>query len=175
MQDNELNRLTRAAILAALVCIATIVIPIPLPGGGYANAGDIVLLVAAYILGPGLGAAAAGIGSGVADLILGYSAYAPGTFVIKAADAAAAGALYMLLGKKIKSIPAMLVAGLAGEIVMVAGYFGYETLIMGNAAAAAVGAVPNMLQGAAGIVGSTVLLPIVKKAYDGMKKQGEVR
>ena len=91
MQDNELNRLTRAAILAALVCIATIVIPIPLPGGGYANAGDIVLLVAAYILGPGLGAAAAGIGSGVADLILGYSAYAPGTFVIKAADAAAAG------------------------------------------------------------------------------------
>ena len=86
--------------MAALTAAATIAIPVPLPGGGYANAGDVLVLLSAFVLGPGLGAAAAGVGSALADLILGYTIYAPGTLIIKAADAAAAGALFALLSKR---------------------------------------------------------------------------
>ena len=173
MKDERLNKLTRAAVLSALTAVATIAVPVPLPGGGYANAGDIVVLLSAFILGPGLGAAAAGIGSALADVILGYTAYAPGTLVIKAAMAAAAGALYVLCTRHTKSAPASVAAGLAGEIVMVLGYYGYEALIMQNAAAAAVGMVPNLLQGAVGLAGSSILLPVVNKIAFGKRKTGE--
>ena len=44
MKHNQLIILTRTAVLAALIAIATMVIPIPIPGGGYANAGDIVMV-----------------------------------------------------------------------------------------------------------------------------------
>ena len=170
MKDRKIRQLTRAAIMAALAAIATIVIPVPLPGGGYANAGDIVVLLSAFLLGPALGAASAGIGSCLADLILGYAAYAPGTLVIKAAMA---GVLYALCIRHMKSIYASVIAGIAGEIIMVLGYFGYEALILQNAAAAAVGMAPNLLQGAVGIAGAALLLPAVRKIAGGTKKPGE--
>jgi len=65
------------------------------------------------------------------------------------------------------------IAGLAGETIMVLGYFGYESLILQNAAAAAVGMVPNLLQGAVGIAGAALLLPVVRRIADGTKKPGE--
>jgi uncharacterized membrane protein len=170
MKDKKIRRLTMAAVLAALVCIATIVIPIPLPGGGYANAGDIVLLLSAYVLGPGWGAAASGIGSCAADLILGYSAYAPGTLIVKALDAAAAGLVFRALGGRTRSVPALAVSGVAGEAVMVLGYFGYEYLILKSGAAAAVGMIPNLLQGAAGVIGSALLTMALSRVIDGIKK-----
>ena len=77
-EKRDLRKLTNAAMMSALVCIATLVIPIPIPGGGYANAGDIVLLVTAFVLSPGLAAVASGFGAAVADIILGYSMYVPG-------------------------------------------------------------------------------------------------
>jgi uncharacterized membrane protein len=161
MNDRKLKKLTRTAVMAALTAAATIAIPVPLPGGGYANAGDVLVLLSAFVLGPGLGAAAAGVGSALADLILGYTVYAPGTLIIKAADAAAAGALFALLSKRMKRLPASIISAAAGEIVMVLGYFGYEALILQNGTAAAVGMVPNLLQGAVGAAGAVLLLPAV--------------
>ena len=171
MKRTKLNALTRAAALAALTAAATIAVPVPLPGGGYANAGDVLVLLTAFVLGPGLGAAAAGLGSGLADLILGYTLYAPGTLVIKAADAALAGALLLLLSRHMKRLPASLIAGAVGEAVMVLGYFGYEALILQSGTAAAVGMVPNLLQGAVGVAGSVLLLPAVKAISE--KSRGE--
>ncbi len=52
IKHQQLIQLTRTAVLAALTAIATMVIPIPIPGGGYANAGDIVILITAFLLGP---------------------------------------------------------------------------------------------------------------------------
>jgi uncharacterized membrane protein len=169
LKGKKLNALTRTAALAALTAAATMAVPVPLPGGGYANAGDVLVLLGAFVLGPGLGAAAAGIGSALSDLILGYAFYAPGTLIIKAADAAAAGAIFLLLKRKIKVLPAAAVSGIAGEIVMVLGYFGYEALILQSGTAAAVGMVPNLLQGAVGVVGSSLLLPAVKKIAENSK------
>ena len=54
--------LVMTALLAALSCVATLVIRIPSPTGGYMNLGDTVVLLGAYLLGGAYGAAAGGIG-----------------------------------------------------------------------------------------------------------------
>jgi len=59
------------ALLAALACIATMVIRIASPTGGYLNLGDVIVLLAAYLLGPVYSAVAAGVGSAMADVLSG--------------------------------------------------------------------------------------------------------
>ena len=49
---------------------------------GYIHAGDALVLLAAYVLGPLWGSLAAALGSSLADLMAGYVQYFPGTFVI---------------------------------------------------------------------------------------------
>ena len=92
MTDQKLRKLVMAALFAALTTVMTMVIRIPSPMSGYVNLGDCAVLLSAWILGPGLGCAAAGIGSMLADL-LGYPLYAPGTLVVKGLMALAAGTL----------------------------------------------------------------------------------
>ena len=91
MKDNTTKKIVFAALLAALACVATMIIKIPTPLGGYIHAGDAVVVLAGFLLGPVWGALAAGLGSGLADVISGYVLYAPGTFVIKAVVALLAG------------------------------------------------------------------------------------
>ena len=59
MKDNTIKKLVFAALFAALSCAATMVIRIPTPIGGYIHAGDAVVLLSAFLLGPWWGAAAA--------------------------------------------------------------------------------------------------------------------
>ena len=91
MKDNTTKKIVFAALLAALACVATMIIKIPTPLGGYIHAGDAVVVLAGFLLGPVWGALAAGLGSCLADVIAGYVLYAPGTFVIKAVVALLAG------------------------------------------------------------------------------------
>lgn len=79
-----------AALFAALCCVSTLFISVPLPASGYFNTGDIFVLLAGWFLGPLYGGAAAGVGSMLADIISGYAVYAPATFFVKALDAVAA-------------------------------------------------------------------------------------
>ena len=81
------------------------------------------------LLGPGLGALAAGIGSMLSDLFAGYMSYVPGTFVIKALTAMVGGWLYLRLsaGADRRAVPVRVVlSGIPAEAVMVIGYFLYE-------------------------------------------------
>ena len=117
MSDQKLKKLVMAALFAALTTVMTMVIRIPSPMSGYVNLGDCAVLLSAWILGPGLGCAAAGIGSMLADL-LGYPLYAPGTLVVKGLMALAAGLLFRRLrrGESSHALPALLASGAAGEI-----------------------------------------------------------
>ena len=90
MKQTKLRTLILAAMFAALTCVATMIIHIPSPIGGYFNLGDCMVLLSAFVLGPVWGTAAGGIGSALADVICGYFVYAPGTLVIKALMALAA-------------------------------------------------------------------------------------
>ncbi len=87
-------RLSLAAISAALVCVATMVVSVYVPATkGYFNIGEIAVYSTALLFGPIIGAFAGGIGSMMADLLLGYTIYAPATFVIKGVEGALVGYL----------------------------------------------------------------------------------
>jgi len=87
-------------VFTALVTAATIVISVYFPlTRGYFNLGETMVYLAALVGGPMVGAFAGGVGSALADVILGYTAFAPGTLVIKAAEGAVAGLLYRRLRK----------------------------------------------------------------------------
>ena len=47
--------LVLTAVVAAMACAATLAVQIPSPTGGYLNLGDAVVLLGAYLLGPGWG------------------------------------------------------------------------------------------------------------------------
>ncbi len=155
MNDTKVRKLVFSALFAALCCAATTFIKIP-TALGYMNAGDAVVLLGAFLLGPGWGALAAGLGSALADLLAGYALYAPGTLVIKALMALAAGALLRRLGSR-KPLPASILAGVTAELIMIAGYFLYECFPLGYGAAA-LGSIPtNCLQAVFGAAAASAL------------------
>ena len=163
-----------AALLAALTTVATMIIKIPTPTQGYIHLGDGMVLICGILLGPGLGAVAAGIGSMMADLFGGYMAWVPGTFAIKALTALVGGWLYHHMVKREHMSTPVRVAlcGIPAELVMVVGYYVYETvmeLLMGStveaAATAVLAGVPfNAVQGLAGVIVCAVLLPVLSHA-----------
>ena len=152
--------LVMTALFAALSYVATRVLMVPSPTGGYMNLGDAVVLLGAYLLGPVYGAVAGGIGPALADLLSGYAVYVPGTLVIKALMALTAALLYRALGKKNW---AMVVCGAAAEAIMVVGYCLYDALLSGSLAAGAAGIPSNLTQAAFGLVVSTLLAMALKK------------
>ena len=80
MDRKNLNGLVFGALFTALTCVFTMVIKVPTLGtNGYVNIGDTGVLLSAWLLGGWYGVIAAGLGSGLADILSGYPAYAPGT------------------------------------------------------------------------------------------------
>lgn len=159
---NNLKNLVFAALLAAVTCVATLVIHIPSPLHGYINLGDCFVLLSGWLLGPLYGFLAAGIGSALADLFLGYAVYAPATFVIKGLVALAAYLLIKAFGKiKYKSV-AYILSGIIAELVMIGGYYVFEGLMYGFVESA-VNILPNGIQAVAGIVSATLLVTVVNK------------
>lgn len=158
------RKLTYTALFAALVCVATSVIRIPTPGtSGYVHPGDALVVLSGVILGPTGGFFAAGIGSALADLFGGYVAYVPITFAIKGISALLGGIIFkQVINHEKMQYPLVFIAGVINTIVVVGGYFLAECILY-TPAAAAVGIVPNMIQGLAGIVLSLMLYPIVHK------------
>ena len=75
----KIKKIVVSALLAALTCVATMIIKIPSPLKGYINLGDCIVLVSGWLLTPGWGFLAAGLGSALADLFSGYIIYAPAT------------------------------------------------------------------------------------------------
>jgi uncharacterized membrane protein len=86
-------KLAIAGVFAALVCVATLVLVVSVPATtGYFNIGETVIYVAASLFGPIVGAAAGGIGAGIADLLVAPQ-FAPGTLIIKGLEGGIVGFL----------------------------------------------------------------------------------
>lgn len=164
MQSKKLLKVVFGGLMAALVCVATAVMVIQLPTGGYANLGDCFVILSGFILGPVYGALAGGIGAGFADLFLGYGIYAPFTFIIKACMAVA---VYFITKKAkgrsmIAQISFMILATLVAEIIMVCGYFILEVFMYG-VEGAVVNVLGNSIQGVFGCVSSVVMYTVMNK------------
>ena len=160
MSDKKVQKLVVSALMAALTYVATMVVRIPSPMNGYVNLGDCFVLLSGWLLGPWWGAAAGGIGSMLADLLLGYGHYAPGTLVIKGLMALVGALVFKAFGK---STVGTLVSGVVSEVIMVAGYFGYAALLLGKGIGAAASIPGNLVQAAMGLVIGFVLLKVMQK------------
>ena len=173
MKDKTIRKLVLSAMFAALSCAATMVIQIPI-ATGYLNFGDGLCLLAGWILGPWYGFAAAGLGSALADLLAGYGAYVPATFVIKGLVALIAALLLRLVRKEgMPAVWQLALSALPAEAAMVLGYFAFETLVLGEAAAAAAAVLNNLLQAAAGIVLAVLLEQAVCRVPGLMRPSGK--
>ena len=88
------------ALGICLVYLATVAVQVYIPATrGYFNLGETMVYTFALLFGPRIGLVAGGVGSALADLITGYSIYAPGTLVIKAIEGYIVGYLSRILLK----------------------------------------------------------------------------
>lgn len=164
MKTSKIQKLTIAALFAALTCVATFIIKIPTPGtGGYIHPGDAIVILCGIFLGPVYGGLAAGIGSALADLLGGYFIYAPVTFLIKGLVAIVVSLVYHKLSVIMKaSVLRCAVSGIFSTLIVVIGYFFFEIFISGMGGA--LSSIPaNIIQGASGLIISSILLPVLLK------------
>ena len=151
-----------AAMLAALACVATMIIKIPSPMKGYLNLGDCVVLLSGWVLSPVYGFLAAGLGSALADLFSGYVIYAPATFVIKGLMAVAAYYIFKLIQNKLGNLPSRIVSGMVAELIMVLGYFVIEGFLYGFVPSM-VNIPANAMQGIAGLIIGILLIKVFER------------
>ena len=163
-QAQSIRRLTTAGVLAAAIVLLTTLVSIPMPGGfGYINLGDVGVLLAGMLLGGGWGALCAGAASALSDVLLGYTVYAPATFVIKGLMALIAFYGFKALSAKTGSLTARILSGAAAELWMVLGYYLFEGCLYGFVPSA-VNIPANGVQGAAGLILGVLLVKALEKS-----------
>ena len=174
--------LVLSGLFAAFVAVATMMISIPTPTKGYINLGDCFVNLSAWLLGPIYGACAAGIGSAAADLLLGYTLYAPVTFVIKALMAVVSVSVYRRLTARVHGVFARILAAVLAELLMVCGYFIFEAVLYQSIATSLTGVPSNLAQAVGGATLSVLLheallrrIPAVKALEQGGKKPVSIR
>lgn len=121
------------ALFIALTLVATMFINIKLPimgNGGLIHLGNVPLFIAALVYGKKTGAIAGAFGMGFFDLISGWAAWAPFTFII-------VGTMGFLVGLISEKVPGKreLVNTLAifvALIIKVVGYYFVEVILYGN-------------------------------------------
>lgn len=159
---NTTQKIVLSAILAALTCIATMIIKIPSPLKGYVNLGDCIVLLSGWILNPLYGFFTAGLGSALADLFSGYIIYAPATFIIKGGMALIGYYVFKLPHKRVNNFIPRIVSGIIAELVMIMGYYIFEGFMYGFSAAL-INIPANIAQGMAGIVFGCMLFNVIDK------------
>ena len=156
------KKIVIAALIAALACIATMIIKIPTPLKGYINLGDCIVLVAGWMLSPAYAFLAAGLGSAFADIFSGYATYAPATFVIKGLMALIALYGFRLLNKRLGNAPSRIISGFIAEAIMVLGYFIFEGFLYGFAPSI-VNIPANAIQGVGNLILGVLLIIAFQK------------
>lgn len=132
MRDNTVKRITIHALSAALVCVSTMAIQIPIPLG-YMHLGNTCILLVSAMFGPVTGLLAGGIGSALADLLTGYPQWILPTLLIKSIM----GYVIGLIASRRDGELAMLkirtfLGSVAGIAIMVFGYFAVGAIMNGS-------------------------------------------
>ncbi len=126
--------------MAALVFLATMFFKVQIPVGGdktmigFAN---VFCILSGLLLGPVYGGLAAGIGSGLFDLVGGWASSAPVTLVTKFAMAWICGLIAWggdKTGKKLSRVVAAAVIGSLSYCVLYLSYSALKEIMLGSAA-----------------------------------------
>ncbi len=152
------RKLTMTALFAAMVCVATMFIHLPVPmTGGYVHIGDAFIYLAAAFLPAPYAMAAGAVGAGLADALSGYYVYVLPTIIIKALLVIP----FSAKGDKIITLRTV-VACIVASVIGVAGYFVADWIIYGNVATA----FANMLAGTVQPFASMVIFVMLGYALD---------
>ncbi|MDD6190492.1 MAG: ECF transporter S component [Firmicutes bacterium] len=130
---NKTQTLVINALFIALTLVATMFINIRLPlmgNGGLIHLGNVPLFLAAIIYGRKTGAIAGAFGMGLFDLISGWTAWAPFTFVI----VGAMGYVVGLMSEKLKFNPYAVntLAIIVALVIKIVGYYFAEVILYHN-------------------------------------------
>lgn len=158
MKSIRVQRLCQSAVLAAVIFVFTAYLHVP-SFNGYTHIGDAFLFLAASLLPPGYAAAAGAVGAGLADVLSGYSMWAPATLIIKAATA-----LFFTNQAETLLCKRNYLALIPAYVLCAGGYYLYESVITGNFIAPAAGIIGYTIQ----IVLSALVYLILSKALDKM-------
>ena len=126
---DKVKKLTLSAVFAAIILVVTAYVPhIPIPGTtGYVHLGDTFIYLAACFLPTPYAIAAASIGAGLADTLVGAYLYIIPTILIKALMAA----WFCDTGTKILSARNCF-GTIMAAVILVGGYYLAAVLIVGN-------------------------------------------
>ncbi|USG68471.1 ECF transporter S component [Brevibacillus ruminantium] len=121
------------ALFIAFTLAATMFINIRLPfmgNGGLIHLGNVPLFIAAFVFGRRTGAIAGAFGMGLFDVISGWTAWAPFTFVIVGAMGYVAG----LIAEKVpgKKVLVYTLAVAAALVIKIVGYYFVEVILYSN-------------------------------------------
>lgn len=166
--DNKIRQLVTAALMVALIVLGTLLFRIPVPmTQGYIHLGDTMICLSVMLLSKRSAAAAAGIGSAMADILGGFAFWAPWTLFIKFAMAFTAGLILERHAPRDGSACSTrlrIIALTAGGIMMCAGYLIAERLMYGSWAAAFIALPWNFGQFTAGIALSLLIFHAMPKS-----------
>ncbi len=138
-ESKTVYRVTLTAVFAALVFVASVIsVPVPAAFGmTRIHLGNIFCLLSGFILGPVGGGLAAGIGSGLYDVIIyGDILSAPFTLVFKGMMAVVCGMIAYLGGNRGENHKLNVAAGVSGSVTYIILYLGksfVEGMLIGSA------------------------------------------
>ena len=145
------KKITHIALFTALVFIATTFLSIP-NGIGYTNLGDTFIFLASAYFDPLFSFIIASIGSSIADLALGFSIYAPFTFIIKGLEGLIFSFLRKVVLKKgLQPFLSLIISGLISATIMIGGYFCANTILY-STEYSVVAVINDLLQGGISLV-----------------------
>ncbi len=169
--NNKAKYIAYTSLFTALVAVATIVVVIPIPGTqGFINFGDIIILTVALAYGGVPALLAGGIGSALADIIVGFSIWAPFTLIIKGLE----GYIVYIIFAKLFHRPLHpslftskfqwqgAIALTAGVLIMVIGYYLASVIVIGTFSGALASIPSNLVQGFASAIVAYILVFVVK-------------
>lgn len=160
MRSQKVKLVTLAAVFSAIIFMVTAIpqIHIPMPGGqGYVHLGDCFIYLAACFLPTPYAVAAAVIGSGLSDALLGAMLYILPTALIKGCMAAT----FSRRGPRLVTLRNII--GLAAaSVILIGGYFLADAVLFGNWVAP----VASLPWNAAQALGSAALFLILGAAMD---------
>jgi len=119
MKHLDTRSLSFLALFIAFTAVATY-LHIPGPSTSYFNLGEVAIYTIALTFGGKAGAVAGGVGSALMDIILGYSIWAPFTFVIKGLEGFIVGKI--VSSKEQSGIERKIFAIAVGGNIMIIGY-----------------------------------------------------
>lgn len=152
MKKESIHDLAFLGLLTALVAVSTMVISIPVPATkGYIHLGDSMIFLTAIMFGRKKGAVAAGVGSAMADMFLGYTHWAIPTLIIKGIMGYGVGLIAHQEDEKlinVRNIAALII----GALWMVIGYLLAGTMIIGSFEVALTELPANLIQSFGGAI-----------------------